>query len=247
MPSLLHLSVNRGFRDHDWLQTAHSFSFGNYWDPAKMGFGLLRVLNDDTIQGGVEYEVGNDKPQRLGFGMHPHRDMEIVTIPLSGQIEHKDNHGHHGVIGAGDVQVMSAGTGITHSEFNASETEAVSVLQMWVETDALDHDPRYEDRKFLKADKNTFQLLVSPDERDGSLMIHQQAFFNLGEFDADHVTRYVLRDAKHGVYIFVIEGEIEVDGNNLGRRDAIGVWGEKEVEIKTKKDSKVLLIEVPMR
>ena len=212
-----------------------------------MGFGLLRVLNDDTIQGGVEYEVGNDKPQRLGFGMHPHRDMEIVTIPLSGRIEHKDNHDHHGIIGAGDVQVMSAGTGITHSEFNASETDAVSVLQMWVETDAVDHDPRYEDRKFPKAQKNTFQLLVSPDERDSSLMIHQQAFFNLGEFDAGQSTKYVLRDAKHGAYIFVVEGEVEVDGNTLGKRDAIGIWESKEIELKIKQDSKVLLIEVPMK
>lgn len=247
MPSLLHPASKRGFRDHDWLQTAHSFSFGNYWDPSKMGFGLLRVLNDDTIQGGVEYEVGNDKPQRLGFGMHPHRDMEIVTIPLSGRIEHKDNHDHHGIIGAGDVQVMSAGTGITHSEFNASETDAVSVLQMWVETDAVDHDPRYEDRKFPKAQKNTFQLLVSPDERDSSLMIHQQAFFNLGEFDAGQSTKYVLRDAKHGAYIFVVEGEVEVDGNTLGKRDAIGIWESKEIELKIKQDSKVLLIEVPMK
>lgn len=247
MQTLLHPASKRGFRDHDWLQTAHSFSFGNYWDPNKMGFGLLRVLNDDTIQGGVEYEAGSDRPRRLGFDLHPHRDMEIVTIPLSGQLEHKDNFGHHGIIGAGDVQVMSAGTGITHSEFNASETESVSVLQMWVETDASGHEPRYEDRRFPTAERNAWQLLVSPDGRDGSLWIHQQAFFNLGDLDANQDTTYTLRDGKHGVYLFVVEGEIEVDGNKLERRDAIGIWEMKEIQIKIKQDSKVLLIEVPMK
>jgi len=248
MPSLLHISSSRGYRDHDWLQTAHSFSFGNYHDPDKMGFGLLRVLNDDTISEGTEYEVDSDTPRRLGFDLHPHRDMEIVTIPLSGRLEHKDKLGHHGIIGPGDVQVMSAGTGIVHSEMNASETEPVSLLQLWIETDKIGHDPRYEDRAFPKADRNTFQLLVSPDGREDSLWIHQQAYFSIGEFDADHATSYVLRDAKHGVYIFVIEGEIEVDGNILGKRDAIGVWGEKEIKLTIKKqDSKVLLIEVPMQ
>lgn len=235
MPSVLHPSSKRGFRDNEWLKTAHSFSFANYWDPNKMGFGLLRVLNDDTIAAGQ------------GFDLHPHRDMEIVTIPLSGKLEHEDNHGHHGVIGAGDVQVMSAGTGIVHSEMNASQTEPVSLLQLWVETDALDHDPRYEDKSFSKAERNTLQLLVSPDGREGSLMVHQQAFFLIGEFDAGTSSEYRITNSGNGVYVFLIEGEAEVNGQKLEKRDAIGIWEEKQIEITFKKqDSKVLLIEVPM-
>jgi hypothetical protein len=192
------------------------------------------VLNDDTIAPGQ------------GFDLHPHRDMEIVTIPLSGRLEHKDNFKHRGVIGAGDVQVMSAGTGITHSEFNASDSEPLSLLQLWVETDAPDHEPRYEDRSFPKPKRNTLQLLVSPDGRDGSLMIHQQAFFLLGEFEASHATLYALRNPNHGVYIFLIEGEVTVNGQKLEKRDAVGVWDESEIKLEFKQGSNVLLVEVPM-
>lgn len=232
---IFHPSSSRGFRNWDWLKTAHSFSFANYWDPNKMGFGLLRVLNDDTIAAGQ------------GFDLHPHRDMEIVTIPLSGRLEHKDNFRHQGIIGPGDVQVMSAGTGITHSEFNASETEPLSLLQLWVETDAPDHAPRYEDRSFpAEGRKNKLQLLVSPDERDGSLMIYQQAFFLRGEFDAGLSASYALHDAKHGVYVFLIEGEAIVNGQKLEKRDAVGIWDENEIKLEFKQDSSVLLVEVPM-
>jgi hypothetical protein len=199
-----------------------------------MGFGLLRVLNDDTIAAGQ------------GFDLHPHRDMEIVTIPLSGRLEHKDNFKHRGVIGPGDVQVMSAGTGITHSEFNASNSEPLSLLQLWVETDAPDHEPRYEDRSFPKPEKNTLQLLVSPDGRDGSLMIHQQAFFLRGEFEAGLATSYQLQATNHGVYIFLIKGEAIVNGQKLERRDAVGIWNESEIKLEFKQDSSVLLVEVPM-
>lgn len=199
-----------------------------------MGFGLLRVLNDDTIAPGQ------------GFDLHPHQDMEIVTIPLSGRLEHKDNFKHQGVIGPGDVQVMSAGTGITHSEFNASETEPLSLLQLWVETDTPDHTPRYEDRHFPKPEKNMLQLLVSPDERDGSLMIHQQAFFLRGEFEAGRSTTYAPHDTKHGVYVFLIEGEAIINGQKLEKRDAIGTWDESEIKLEFKQDSSVLLVEVPM-
>lgn len=235
MPSLLHLAKNRGFRNHDWLQTAHSFSFANYWDPNKMGFGVLRILNDDTIAAGQ------------GFDLHPHRDMEIVTIPLSGSLKHEDNKGHKGVIGPGAVQVMSAGTGIVHSEFNASETEPVSLFQLWIEPDQLDHDPRYEDKQFPAASKNEFQLLVSPDERDGSLMVHQQAFISLGQFDAGVRKTYDVRRKNNGVYLMVVEGGVEIDGKTLGERDAIGIWETDKIEIHIKKqDSRILLIEVPM-
>ena len=199
-----------------------------------MGFGLLRVLNDDTIAAGQ------------GFDLHPHRDMEIVTIPLSGTLKHEDNKGHKGVIGPGAVQVMSAGTGIVHSEFNASETEPVSLLQLWVETDALDHEPRYEDRKFPDAQKNSFQLLVSPDGRDGSLMIHQQAFFSIGRFDAGVRKVQSVTRKENGVYVFLIEGEAEVNGQKLEKRDALGIWGEEKIDLNFKKDSHVLLVEVPM-
>jgi redox-sensitive bicupin YhaK (pirin superfamily) len=240
MPSLLHLAKNRGFRDHDWLKTAHSFSFANYWDPNKMGFGVLRVLNDDTIAAGE------------GFDLHPHRDMEIITIPLSGSLKHEDNKGHKGVIGPGAVQVMSAGTGIVHSEFNASSDEPVSLFQLWIEPDQRDHDPRYEDKLFPTPSKNEFQLLASPDGRDGSLSIHQQAYISLGEFSADHVKRYALRDSKNGVYAMVVDGEVEIDGKTLGKRDAIGIWETDSIELKTKSATadapraRILLIEVPM-
>jgi hypothetical protein len=234
MPSLFHPSSSRGFRDWDWLKTAHSFSFANYWDPNKMGFGLLRVLNDDTIAAGQ------------GFDLHPHRDMEIVTIPLSGRLEHKDNFKHRGVIGVGDVQVMSAGTGITHSEFNASDSGPLSLLQLWVETDTPDHEPRYEDRSFPTPKRNTLQLLVSPDGRDDSLMIHQQAFFSLGDFGASHVTPYALRNPNHGVYVFLIDGEAIVNGQLLNKRDAVGIWDVENIELAFKQDSRVLLVEVPM-
>jgi hypothetical protein len=210
-----------------------------------MGFGLLRVLNDDTIAAGPAYADGATAG-RQGFDLHPHRDMEIVTIPLSGTLKHEDNKGHLGVIGPGAVQVMSAGTGIVHSEFNASETEPVSLLQLWVETDALDHEPRYEDRQFPQAEKNSFQLLVSPDGRDGSLMIHQQAFFSLGDFDHDFATSYSLFDIRNGVYVFLIDGEVEVNGQILKERDALGIWGEEKIDLNFKKDSRVLLVEVPM-
>ena len=232
MPSLLHLAKNRGFRDHGWLKTAHSFSFANYWDPNKMGFGALRVLNDDTVAPGD------------GFDLHPHRDMEIITIPLSGSLQHEDNKGHKGVIGPGAVQVMSAGTGIVHSEMNASSEEPVSLFQLWILPDQLDHDPRYEDKQFRAPAKNEFQLLVSPDGRHDSLMIHQQAFIVMGSFDKD--TTYRLNDSSHGVYAMVVDGEVEIDGKTLGKRDAIGIWETDSIELKIKQDSKVLLIEVPM-
>lgn len=235
MPSLLHPSSSRGIRDHAWLKTAHSFSFANYWDPNKMGFGLLRVLNDDWIAPGE------------GFDLHPHRDMEIVTIPLSGKLEHKDNFKHQGVIGPGDVQVMSAGTGIVHSEFNASKEEPLSLLQIWIETDALDHEPRYEDRSFSpEGKKNTFQLLVSPDEREGSLMIHQQAFLSLGEFEAEKTIQYKTHRSQNGIYLFVIEGEIAVDNELLEKRDAIGITNEAKISIQCKEASTLLIVEVPM-
>lgn len=200
-----------------------------------MGFGLLRVLNDDWIAPGE------------GFDLHPHRDMEIVTIPLSGKLEHKDNFKHQGVIGPGDVQVMSAGTGIVHSEFNASKEEPLSLLQIWIETDALDHEPRYEDRSFSpEGKKNTFQLLVSPDEREGSLMIHQQAFLSLGEFEAEKTIQYKTHRSQNGIYLFVIEGEIAVDNELLEKRDAIGITNEAKISIQCKEASTLLIVEVPM-
>lgn len=236
MKTILHRASERGFADYGWLKTHYSFSFADYYDPNKTHFGALRVLNDDIIKGGS------------GFGTHPHRNMEIVTIPLSGALAHRDSLGNSGVIRAGEAQAMSAGRGIAHSEFNPSPTEDVSLLQIWVFPKVKDIEPRYEQKFFPESERNNrFQIIASPDRASGGLWINQDAYFSLGDFDSHQTIAFKMNDVARGVYLFTIEGAIEVGAVALKTRDAIGVWETEAIEIKILERAKLLAIEVPMR
>jgi len=237
MTTQLYKSTERGKANFGWLDANFSFSFGNYFNPDKVQFGMLRVLNDDTIAAG------------MGFGTHPHENMEIITIPLEGGLKHRDSMGNEGIIGFGEVQVMSAGTGIMHSEMNASEKERAKTLQLWVFPEKEDVEPRYDQKSFDLASKiNTFVTVVSPrDKNDGNaLWVHQQTFFNLGIFESGTDVNYKVNIAKNGVYLFLIEGEIEVDNQTLNERDAIGITNFEDFNIAVKQQAKILLVEVPM-
>ena len=235
MNKIIFKTSERGHADHGWLNTYHSFSFANYYDPDKISFGKLRVLNDDTVAPGK------------GFGMHPHDNMEIVTIPLTGALEHKDSMGNSGVINAGEIQVMSAGSGIYHSEFNHSKEQEVSLLQIWVIPDKRDVEPRYDQLAYDKSKTlNNLYLVISPEKTDQGTWIHQQSWFSLGELDKEKEIRYSLNKEGNGIYLFVIEGIIETCDAVLEKRDAIGITEAKEIEIKALDKSKVLLIEVPV-
>lgn len=233
MKYVLHRADERGHADHGWLDTYHSFSFAGWHDPKKMHFGALRVLNDDHVAGGG------------GFGTHPHDNMEIVTIPTSGALEHEDSMGNSSVIRTGDVQVMSAGTGIRHSEFNHSADEAVRFFQIWVFPDERDLEPRYDQEQY-DAGARGLQCIVSPDGAQG-VSIHQNAWFHLGEVDAGTVLKHALHGAGQGLYVMVVEGSASVEGQSLAKRDAIGVWDTSDVAIEATEDCRLLLIEVPMR
>jgi redox-sensitive bicupin YhaK (pirin superfamily) len=236
MNKIFHPASERRFFDHGWLKTYHSFSFANWYSPQKIQFGKLRVLNDDWVA-----------PSE-GFGMHPHDNMEIVTIPLNGSLAHKDSMGHQENIKPNEVQVMSAGTGITHSEFNASDSENVELLQIWVFPNRSGHTPRYEQKYFDPSErKNKLQTIVSPDKNANSLWLNQDAYFNLGEFEKDQVVNYQIHNSKNGVYIFVIEGKIKISDESLNRRDAIGIWEIESVEIQAEENSFFLIIEIPMK
>jgi redox-sensitive bicupin YhaK (pirin superfamily) len=227
----------RGKADFGWLKANFSFSFGNYFNPKRVQFGKLRVLNDDTIDGGT------------GFGTHPHDNMEIITIPLEGGLRHKDSMGNEGVIRFGEVQVMSAGTGIQHSEMNASQIDQAKTLQLWVFPDKEEVIPRYDQKSFdIENQINTFVNIVSPkDKNDGNaLWVYQQTFFNLGIFEKDTTVTYKVNIPQNGVYLFLIEGEIEVDNQILRTRDAMGITDFEQFEIKINSESKILLVEVPM-
>jgi len=236
MKHLIHKAKERGTADHGWLKTAHSFSFANYYNPEKVHFGKLRVLNDDIVA-----------PSK-GFGMHPHEDMEIITIPLSGALKHSDNMGNEGVITTGEVQVMSAGSGVLHSEFNASDSEPVSLFQIWVFTDEKGHEPRYDQKKFNpKERKNKWQLLISPDGQNDSLWIHQNAFISVIDIENEISVDYELKAEENGVYFMLIEGQATIDDAPLEKRDAVGFWEIiKPMKISFSKKSKLLAIEVPM-
>lgn len=228
----------RGKADFGWLKANFSFSFGNYFNPERVQFGMLRVLNDDTIDGGT------------GFGTHAHDNMEIITIPLEGGLKHHDSMGNEGVIRFGEVQVMSAGTGIQHSEMNASQTDHAKTLQLWVFPDKQDVKPRYEQKSFdIENQINTFVNIVSPkDKNDGNaLWVYQQTFFNLGIFEKDTSITYKINIPQNGVYLFLIEGEIEVDNQILKERDAMGIIDFDQFEIKIISKAKILLVEVPMK
>lgn len=228
----------RGTANHGWLKANFSFSFGNYYNPDMVQFGMLRVLNDDTIAGG------------MGFGTHPHDNMEIITIPLEGGLTHRDSMGNQATVGFGEVQVMSAGTGIQHSEMNASQTEQAKTLQLWIFPEKDNVTPRYDQKGFdLEKNRNSFVNIVSPeDKNDGNaLWIHQQAFLHLGLFDENTTVNYNVKIPGNGAYLFLIEGEIEINNETIKERDAYGIVEFDSFEIKTNKKSKILIIEVPMK
>lgn len=228
-------SNSRGHANHGWLEARHTFSFANYYNPKRMGFGALRVLNDDIIA------------PKMGFGLHPHSNMEIISIPLTGSLAHADSMGHEKVIRKGEVQVMSAGTGIVHSEYNHSHQENVNLLQIWVLPRDINVEPRYDQREFsLEQRKNKWQLVVSPDGRDNSLMVHQDTFFSLTELDAQSEINYSSPVSGLGTYVFVISGNIELLGEELGNRDALSIEGAQELKIKANEKSEILIINVPI-
>ncbi|MDP3359411.1 MAG: pirin family protein [Lutibacter sp.] len=239
MKKIIHKAANRGKANYGWLDANYSFSFANYYDPEKVNFGALRVLNNDTIQGG------------MGFGTHPHDNMEIITIPLSGALKHKDSMGNKWIaIEAGEVQVMSAGSGLQHSEMNNSPNEEIELFQIWIFPDKNDVEPRYDQQKFDASErKNKLQVLVSSIDGDveNSLKIHQDALISRIDLDENSEFSYTIKSANHGLYAMVIEGEIDIENENLGKRDAIGVSDVKNVHIKAKSASELIFIEVPMQ
>lgn len=234
MKTLIYKADERGSANHGWLNAKHTFSFGGYYDEKKSHFGSLRVLNDDQIAPG------------MGFGTHPHDNFEIVTIPLEGAVEHKDSMGNHGIIRHGDVQIMSAGSGIAHSEYNASKEEYLKLFQIWVFPKERNITPRYDQKSYpLEGRKNRWQTVVSPTNPD-AVWINQDAYFNLGHFDAGSTVDYTLNTKGNGVFLMVVNGEVEVDGKVLGKRDAIGVWETDSLSIKTTAETELLALEIPM-
>ena len=235
MKTIYHAADSRGDANHGWLKSKHTFSFANYHNPERMGFGALRVINDDFVIGGQ------------GFGKHSHRDMEIISIPLSGKLGHGDNIGNNGIIETGEIQVMSAGTGITHSEMNGDDKEDVKFLQIWVIPNKMNVEPRYQQVRMDDILKpNEFNQVLSPNADDAGVWIHQDAWFSMGNFDKGVTQTYELKNPNNGVYIFVISGKVVVNGNTLDTRDGLGVWDTKNFTMDVEEDAKVLLMEVPM-
>jgi redox-sensitive bicupin YhaK (pirin superfamily) len=235
METIIHKADTRGHASHGWLDAHHSFSFAGYYDPSRMHFGVLRVLNDDRIAPG------------MGFGMHPHDNMEIISIALEGSLKHKDNLGNEGVIRPGDVQVMSAGTGVVHSEFNPSKEETVNLLQIWAFPRARGAQPRYDQKTFDPASrKNGLQVVVAPDGQEGALWINQDAWFSLGQLDQGGALTYRSRLAGNGSYIFVISGSLEVGLSEVEARDGVGLTDFERVDIKAASDAQFLIMDVPM-
>lgn len=238
MKTIIHRADSRGFANHGWLQANHSFSFANFYNPEKVHFGALRVLNDDVIA------------PKMGFGTHPHNNMEIITIPLKGVLKHRDNmHDKWQPVVPGEVQIMSAGTGVQHSEINGSVDEHLSLFQIWIMPNKQGVEPRYDQKTFNELDrKNKLQTLVTSIDEDfeGSLKIHQDAKISRIDLDKDQTFEYKLKSENYGVYVMTIHGNILVDGNHLETRDAVGVSKTASFEIKANEDSGLLFIEVPM-
>ena len=234
MKKIIHKAESRGYADHGWLRSHHTFSFASYQNSERINFGMLRVLNDDVVQ------------PEMGFGTHPHRNMEIISIPISGALSHTDSIGNKRSIEVGEVQVMSAGTGLKHSEFNDSKIDAVNFLQLWIIPEIENITPYYNQKIFEALErKNKFQVLVSPNDKQvvGSLPINQQGYISMIDLDKGFETTY---DLKNGAYFFLIEGEVLIEDENLKRRDAIGIIEKNKVNIKANKSSKLLVIDVPM-
>jgi len=232
---ILHKANTRGNANHGWLQSFHTFSFANYYNPERMNFGVLRVLNDDTVAAG------------MGFGTHPHQNMEIISIPLEGDLEHQDSMGNKTVIRNGDIQVMSAGTGVQHSEYNKNQDKEVKFLQIWVIPNKQSVAPRYDQITLKEEERhNKLQQILSPNPEDAGVWIHQNAWFHLGKFDKDFATEYHFKKQGNGLYVFVLNGDVTVNGQNLNKRDGFGIWNTDKVTIKANSEAEFLLMEVPM-
>ncbi len=236
MKKIIHRADSRGRSELGWLHSRFSFSFANYYNPEKIGFGLLRVLNDDIVEPGT------------GFGTHPHDNMEIITIILDGALQHKDSMGSGSVIKKDEVQVMSAGTGITHSEVNPSADERVNLLQLWIFPKEKNIKPRYDQKKFSSEErKNKLQTVASGFKSEGSLYIHQDAAITLGNVEKGMTLTYNNFKPGNGFYLFVIDGKINLSGEKLSTRDAIGIWEEDQLAILAEENTEFVIIEVPMK
>jgi redox-sensitive bicupin YhaK (pirin superfamily) len=236
MKTIVHRAEDRGKANFGWLDTRYSFSFSRYYDPDKMGFGLLRVLNDDIVREGT------------GFGTHPHDNMEIITIILDGALEHKDSMGTGAVISKDEVQVMSAGSGVTHSEFNPSATDPVNLFQLWIYPKERNIKPGYDQKKFPLSERtNQLKTVASGFEDPDSLYIHQNAEIKLGNFTENMNLKYRIKQKGNGVYLLVIDGKINLGGEELFRRDAIGIYEIEEFSFDVEKNTSFILIDVPMQ
>ena len=234
MQSVIHKADTRGHADHGWLDTHHTFSFAGYYNPERMHFGVLRVLNDDIIDGGT------------GFGKHPHDNMEIISIPLKGALEHQDSMGNTHVIKENDIQVMSAGTGVAHSEKNGGSGET-NFLQIWVFPNKKNVEPRYDQKTFSPDQKkNKLLNVLSPDKSDDTVWIHQDAWFHLGNLEKGFSTSYSIQKEGNGAYFFILEGEVKIGDQILGKRDGIGIWETDSIDIEASQDAEVLVMDVPM-
>jgi quercetin 2,3-dioxygenase len=233
--TILHKANERGHADHGWLNAYHSFSFANWYNPDKVQFGVLRVLNDDTIAPG------------MGFGTHPHDNMEIITIPLEGDLAHKDSMGNAEIIKFGDVQVMSAGTGIRHSEFNPNEDKRTKLLQIWLFPNKRNVEPRYQQITLDVNDRlNKLQQILSPNPNNEGVWIHQDAWFHMGKFEKGVTETYTVKRNENGVYAFVISGSVTINGQALETRDALGITNTEKLEITATSDAEILLMDIPM-
>ncbi|MBB79040.1 MAG: hypothetical protein CL844_08585 [Crocinitomicaceae bacterium] len=232
---VIHRADSRNSADFGWLKVNHTFSFANYYNPQRMNFGVLRVLNDDKIMGGK------------GFGSHPHENMEIITIPLEGSLKHEDSIGNGSIINEGDIQVMSAGKGIHHSEYNADDKLEVKLLQIWLIPNKLNVRPRYQQISLKKiSKKNIFYQILSPNKEDQGVWIHQDAWFYIGDFTKTIKLNYEINSNKNGVYVFIIKGKANIDDNLLEKRDAIGIWDADLINFDVSPNTKILIMEVPM-
>ena len=235
MKKIFHSALSRGEANHGWLKAKHSFSFANYYNSERVQFGALRVLNDDIIAPG------------MGFGTHPHDNMEIITIPLEGALEHKDSMDNIGVIEAGEIQVMSAGSGVYHSEYNKNKDQSLNLLQIWVFPNKNNVTPRYDQKNIKDFKKvNSFYPIITPNQNGPGMWIHQDAWFHLGEFDKETRINYNINKKGNGVYVFLIEGSVQIDGESLEKRDALGIWDTESFDLFANQNSRILLIEVPL-
>ncbi|WP_282133382.1 pirin family protein [Cellulophaga baltica] len=235
MNTILHKAATRGHANHGWLNSHHTFSFANYHNPERMNFGVLRVLNDDSVQAG------------MGFGTHPHDNMEIISIPLEGDLEHKDSMGNVTIIKEGDVQAMSAGTGVTHSEKNKNKDKEVKFLQIWIFPKEKNIRPKYDQISLKNIEKeNELYQILSPNKEDQGVWIHQDAWFHIGKFTKGNTATYDIKKEGNGIYAFILEGEVEIQSEKLSERDGLGIWDTESIQIKATENARILLMEVPM-